>query len=344
MSPKLRLLFCAFLAASCSTGSRTGKTTTFADILNSVQPKSKLRDKQEKCRELERKPISFEEEKAFGGAVAVQLVRRGGGLRIDRPALTPDELSGKTETLHLPSSEDNELGRLINRVGMNLAMRSTRPEIPWTFAVLKSEVVNAVSAPGGYVFVTTGLLRKLTNEAQLAGVLAHEIIHVTERHALYVYSHIKSEQCQLPVKLQAAAVVVGGAVGAPDLLTLVFAQALDDPKNVEALRALTDGYVDTFLASGYGPNQEFEADWRALELVIAAGYAPAPYIDFVGTLSKGGGAFDHHPDTKERQARLRRWLDIQKPSGSSFANVDWPYDSYPKVPFDRPLVAGKATK
>ena len=81
-------------------------------------------------------------------------------------------------------------------MGKNLASRSTRPTLQWTFGVLDSEVVNAVSAPGGYVFVTRGLLKRVSNEAALAGVLSHEIAHVTRKDAFAIYQKTKVDQCK----------------------------------------------------------------------------------------------------------------------------------------------------
>ncbi|TCJ15541.1 peptidase [Parasulfuritortus cantonensis] len=81
---------------------------------------------------------------------------------------------------------DPALQRYVNLVGGWVALQSDRPDLPWRFGVVDSEDINAFSAPGGYVFVTKGLYRRLGNEAELAGVLGHEIGHVIRKHQLKV--------------------------------------------------------------------------------------------------------------------------------------------------------------
>ncbi|HET9468363.1 MAG TPA: M48 family metalloprotease [Vicinamibacterales bacterium] len=84
--------------------------------------------------------------------------------------------------------EDNELQRYVQELGMQLARRSQRPNLPWSFAVLDSPAVNAFALPGGYIYITRGILPYLDNEAQLVGVLGHEIGHVTARHSAQQYT------------------------------------------------------------------------------------------------------------------------------------------------------------
>jgi len=72
----------------------------------------------------------------------------------------------------------------VNTVGRWVATQSKRDELDWHFGVIESDDINAFAAPGGYIFVTKGLYKRLNNEAELAGVLAHEIAHVTKKHHL----------------------------------------------------------------------------------------------------------------------------------------------------------------
>lgn len=95
----------------------------------------------------------------------------------------------------VPLVADVKLQRYVNRVGRYVAAQSKRPDINWTFGVIESSSVNAFAAPGGYVLVTRGLYAMLKNEAELAGVLAHEIGHVNARH------HVKLLQKQRAVSL-----------------------------------------------------------------------------------------------------------------------------------------------
>src|SRR6185295_13510202 len=83
-----------------------------------------------------------------------------------------------------PLVNDAPLQRYVNNVGRWLASQSERPDLPWHFGVLDAPEVNAFAVPGGTVFVTKGLLQRMHSEAQLAGVLAHEISHVLRKHHL----------------------------------------------------------------------------------------------------------------------------------------------------------------
>jgi len=81
---------------------------------------------------------------------------------------------------------DDKLQHYVNLVGQWVAQHSGRKDVTWRFGVLDTEAINAFAAPGGYIFVTKGLYRRLNSEAELAGVLAHEIAHVTQKHHLKV--------------------------------------------------------------------------------------------------------------------------------------------------------------
>ena len=83
-----------------------------------------------------------------------------------------------------PLVKDDMLQQYVNSVGRWVALQSNRPDLPWKFGVIESEDINAFAAPGGYVFFTKGLYKRLNNEAELAGVLGHEVAHVTKKHHL----------------------------------------------------------------------------------------------------------------------------------------------------------------
>jgi len=83
-----------------------------------------------------------------------------------------------------PLVKDDTLQKYVNTVGRWVAAQSNRPELNWHFGVIESDDINAFSAPGGYVFLTKGLYKRLNNEAELAGVLAHEVAHVSKKHHL----------------------------------------------------------------------------------------------------------------------------------------------------------------
>ncbi|HEX6160907.1 MAG TPA: M48 family metalloprotease, partial [Thermoanaerobaculia bacterium] len=80
-------------------------------------------------------------------------------------------------------NEKPELSRLVQDVGRRLAAESDRPNLPWTFTVLDTPMVNAMALPGGYIYITRGMLERINSVDELAGVLGHEIAHVTARHS-----------------------------------------------------------------------------------------------------------------------------------------------------------------
>lgn len=94
---------------------------------------------------------------------------------------------------------DTSLQAYVSRVGLQLAARSERPDLPWSFKVVDDPVVNAFALPGGFLYVTRGILAHFESEAELAGVLGHEIGHVTARHAVSQMSRQQLEQIGLGV-------------------------------------------------------------------------------------------------------------------------------------------------
>lgn len=144
-----------------------------------------------------------------------------------------------------PLVNDDRLQRYVNLVGRWVAAQSERPDIDWRFGVIDSEDINAFAAPGGYVLVTKGLYRQLQNEAELAGVLGHEIGHVLMRHHLKV--------------LQKSKVVA--ALG-----TLATAQA----RQQWAQNLIGNGAE--IVARGLDKEAEYEADRIGMILTARAGY------------------------------------------------------------------------
>ena len=104
--------------------------------------------------------------------------------------------------------EKPELNRLVNDVGRRLAAASERPNLPWTFTVLDTPMVNAMALPGGYIYITRGMLERINSEDELAGVLGHEIAHVTARHSAQQISKQQLAQFGL---------VLGAVVAGPEV-------------------------------------------------------------------------------------------------------------------------------
>lgn len=149
-----------------------------------------------------------------------------------------------------PLVEDAELQRYVNRVGRWVASQSSRPDLPWHFGVIDSADVNAFAGPGGYVLVTRGLYARLTDEGELAGVLAHEIAHVIKRH------HIELMRQGLLIQ-EGSKALERGLAGDHDAL----------------VKSLVGNGAEIF-ARRLDQEAEFEADRLGVVLAARAGYDP----------------------------------------------------------------------
>jgi len=161
--------------------------------------------------------------------------------------------NGVTETLlgARPLLDDPDLQRYVNAVGTWVAQQSARPDLPWHFGVNDSDHINAFAAPGGYVIVTKGMMKQLRNEAELAGVLGHEVAHVTQKH------HLKA--------LRKAAVVT--------LLSASAAAATAESRHADLVQKLSAPTKELY-ARGLDKADEFEADRIGVVLSARAGYDP----------------------------------------------------------------------
>ncbi len=150
-----------------------------------------------------------------------------------------------------PLLDNPELQRYVNRIGRWIALQTERPDIPWQFGVLDDPDINAFAAPGGYVFITKGLLARMNNEAELAGVLAHEISHVLRKHHLQAIK--KGARTELWSDLANDAIKTHGG----------------DPRLSKLVSAGTEIY-----ARGLDKDDEFESDRIGVVLAARAGYDP----------------------------------------------------------------------
>jgi len=186
---------------------------------------------------------------------------------------------------------DERLQAYVNDVGQRLAAKGDRPGITWTFTVLDSQETNAFALPGGYIYITRGIMSYLNSEAELAAVLGHEIGHVTARHA---------------VRQQTGATAAG--VGATLIAVLTGSGSLANIANV----------AGSALISGYGRDMELEADSLGARYIGNLGYDPEAMIDVVRLLKNQEmfeiqrareenreprvyhGVFSSHPDNDTR--------------------------------------------
>lgn len=172
----------------------------------------------------------------------------------------------------------------VSRVGRQLAARSTMPNLPWRFRVIERADANAFALPGGYVYITSGMLRRTHNDSELAGILAHEITHVTLRHGTNQAS--KAMLAQMPLQ------ILGGRLGGG--LTGNLAQL-----------GLSFGLNSLFLK--YGRSAETQADIGAVQLMQRAGYNPSGLVSVMqGLGNKGGGFFSDHPNPSNRIGRIQQ--------------------------------------
>lgn len=299
---------------SCSILQKVDKTGMARDAVKTVE-------KSQECEKLRDVQVSFDEEVALGGAVAVNLVGTHGGLILGEPG-TPE----------------HALNMYVNRVGKNLAAQSSRPTLDWTFGVLDSDEFNAFAAPGGYVFVTKGLLKEIENEAQLAGVMGHEIAHVTGRHALNVYSSVKANQCQTALAAKAGGKLAAQATGFKGALSSPIGYInLNDVANIDILAEMTDKLVESITTQGYAHSDEYDADRRAAALVLGAGYDPNAFISFLDRIPEGGGGiFSSHPAKSDRQEKLGGWKNEAGAGDDPFA-LDPSAKDLKKVPIKTQL-------
>jgi predicted Zn-dependent protease len=190
--------------------------------------------------------------------------------------------------------KDPVITEYVNRVGQNL-VRNSDAQVPFTIKVIDSDVVNAMALPGGFFYVNSGLILAADEEAEMAGVMAHEIAHVAACH--YGREMTRTNLLQFA---SLAAIFVGGPIGYGIYQGLGLAVPL------------------TFLH--FSRAFESEADYLGIEYMYRAGYDPSGFVSFFekiqamekkkpGTLSK---AFDTHPQTPDRieksQAEIRKIL------------------------------------
>jgi len=141
---------------------------------------------------------------------------------------------------------DSSLQRYVRGIGLELAAASERPQLPWSFDVIDDAAVNAFALPGGFIFVTRGILSHMTNEAELATVLGHEIGHVTARHSVQQISRAQLAQLGLGVgSLLSSDVAALSGVLSQGLGLLFLKYSRDDETQADQLGfryALNDGY------------------------------------------------------------------------------------------------------
>lgn len=219
-------------------------------------------------------PWTPEQEKAIGEASAAKMISVFGNY--ENPAMV----------------------NYVNLVG-NAAARQASRDVPYHFAILDTEIINAFALPGGYIFITRGALANMKNEAELAGALAHEVAHVDGRHLEKQIRAKKNKQLASETVFEE----VGSRIPTPSELT-----------------AIAKDIVAEALSTSYSPQSESEADKKGTEFAAYAGYRATGLRDFLEMLAKADDARrlglwgKTHPPLSQRVARL---TEIAAPFGDS---------------------------
>jgi beta-barrel assembly-enhancing protease len=218
--------------------------------------------------------IGPEEEATIGDTVALEIIGKYGGL-----------------------VRDDAIMKRVNLVGGVLVRYSDRPDRNWRFAVLDSDSINAFSAPDGYVFITRGLYDLATTDDMLAGILGHEISHITRRHALGIVERQESGSAakSLLINNSRQAQMVNSTVEQVDAQLRQFDLSIGN-------------LAKSIMESGFDAPKEFDADKYGRNLAVTAGYAPGGLRGALLVLQAKVGdskkAFSTHPPLKERLKKL----------------------------------------
>jgi predicted Zn-dependent protease len=260
------------------------------------------------------------------GAAAPAHAQLGALGRIKKAADKAADAKNKYDDLNITDDEERQLGekvslklrehfgvyqdepvtKYVSLVGTALALSSSRPTVNWRFIVLDTDGVNAYAAPGGIVHVTRGLLGLMKNESELAGVLGHEITHVTAKHT------VRAIQKSKGVTMASSEVGPGGNLRQSFLSK--FGEAI-----------FTRVYEGEF-----SREDENESDEGGVRLANALGYAPSGMVEVLkkidarnGSREDRNGLFASHPATTDRIARLETVIKDQKLAAA--ATVDARY-------------------
>jgi predicted Zn-dependent protease len=193
----------------------------------------------------------------------------------------------------------------VQQIGARLAAQAPRQDVPYRFTVIDDpKAVNAFALPGGHLYVFTGLMRMCDNEAELAGVMAHEIAHVSGHH----HGEMIARQMQTEA-----------------LTSLILG------KNPGAAAQIVAGLVGQGAQAGFSRANEAEADRVGMDLLFKAGYQPTAMLTLMQKMvaldqQQGGGGrlfalFASHPPTTERLARLQALLANYPPAAQAQRGV-----------------------
>lgn len=235
-------------------------------------------------------PLSWQEEVQIGAQAAPEFIQQSGG--------------------ELP---DQQVVQYVRDLGARLAAQSEMPDIEWEFFVLDSQVINAFALPGGKVFISRGLMAKMDNEAQLAGVIGHEIGHVTARHG----------NERMGKAMIAQGLILAAGIGG----------AISDNEYMQVLGVGTAVGGQLFLLK-YSRSNELEADALGVRYMARVGYNPIGQIQVMEILreASGGGAppewLSTHPASDTRISNLEEIIAEDYPRYNEDGYFNMGFDSF----------------
>ena len=170
------------------------------------------------------------------------------------------------------------------------------PLAGYRFVIIDTPEINAFAAPGGYIFITAGMLRLARSEDELAGILAHEMAHIIRGHGVRAIKKARKMRVYKMMASEAAA----GAFGDYNMAAQFLTQAVSD-------------IVGTMVANGYSRKWEYEADWRAVRILTAAGYDPRGLYNIIAIMNNmrvgsQAGFFSTHPPPGARLKRVAKLM------------------------------------
>ncbi|MGZ7078702.1 MAG: M48 family metallopeptidase [Thermoanaerobaculia bacterium] len=206
----------------------------------------------------------------------------------------------------LPIVSDTQVEAYVNDIGQRLARNAGGPQFQYRFRVVNSSDINAFALPGGFVYINRGVLEQAKNEGEVAGVIAHEISHVSLRHGTHQASKAYAAQAGLSI----LGGLLGGKVGSgtADIINAV------------------GGFGLNALFLKYSRDLESQADIRGAQILTASGYSPADMIGFFQTLekvdtSKKTNFLSDHPAPPDRISRIQQEAALLKVSATPTKNT-----------------------
>lgn len=239
---------------------------------------------------------------AVGGKEGQLIQATGKGVTALSLSETQEDSMGQSVAVAITNRyglDANEaLSKYVALVGMTVAASTPRADSTFNFGVLNTDEVNAYAGPNGYIMITRGALNRMQDESELAGVLAHEIAHVTDKHGLNA--------------MKTAGLTEAGM------------QAANTSEKFAQWNRATDTLAEKLINGQYSQDQEGRADLLAVDFLIAAGYDPNGYHRFLQRMAagnnSGGDVMSTHPGLGDRANRVAGKINQKaNPGGATLA-------------------------